>query len=178
VAGFIQIIEFQTSRIDETRALIDELRSADIGSALRGTLTADRDRPGYYLQVVEFDSYESAMENSARPEISAFSARMAQLGDGPHRFYNLDVVDTWEADAVTSTAKKVIAGAAATAVAAGGVAAAVKSKQSDSGAGEYTAEGIDIETAAGPAPDTAVYTQVPDAEATTTAYPEATERPL
>ncbi|XTR51385.1 hypothetical protein ACOM2C_14390 [Pseudarthrobacter sp. So.54] len=53
---------------------------------------ADRDRPGTYLTVVEFDSYESAMENSARPETSDFAARMAALCDGPPVFRNLDVM--------------------------------------------------------------------------------------
>ena len=57
-------------------------------------IAADRDRPGYYLNLVEFDSYESAMENSNRPETAEFSAKMAELCDGPPRFYNLDVVTT------------------------------------------------------------------------------------
>jgi hypothetical protein len=68
MAGFAQIIEMQTSRIDEVEALIRELRDRldDGGSSarLRGTMTADRDREGFYLSIVEFDSYEAAMENS------------------------------------------------------------------------------------------------------------------
>lgn len=55
---------------------------------------ADRDRPNTYLSIVEFPSHEIAMENSARPETSAFAARLAELYDGPPRFYNLDVIDT------------------------------------------------------------------------------------
>jgi hypothetical protein len=101
MAGFVQIIEFKTSRIDEIKALGEDMRAqraADGASSVRrGTFTADRDRPGYYLNVVEFDSYESAMENSNRPETSEFAARMAKLCDGPPRFYNLDVMETWEA---------------------------------------------------------------------------------
>jgi hypothetical protein len=72
MAGFVQIIEFKTSRIGEIEALLDEMRAqreADGASSVRqATFTADRDRPGYYLSVIEFDSYESAMENSTRPE--------------------------------------------------------------------------------------------------------------
>ncbi len=100
MAGFVQIIEFKTSRIDEIEALGNEMRAArdadGASSVRRATFTADRDRPGYYLNVVEFDSYESAMENSNRPETSEFAAQVAKLCDGPPRFYNLDVMQTWE----------------------------------------------------------------------------------
>lgn len=101
MTGFIQIIEYQTSRIDEVQALIDKRRAQlESGTALataprRGTLTADRDRPGYYVTIIEFDSYESAMENSNRPETGEMAAEMAKLCDGPPTFYNLDVRETW-----------------------------------------------------------------------------------
>ncbi|MBA3265039.1 MAG: hypothetical protein H0T14_01515 [Nocardioidaceae bacterium] len=99
MAGFVQIIEFKTSQVDEIRKLVDDMRSeTSTGTALRGTVTEDRDRPGYYLNIVEFESHESAMENSTRPEISAFAARMAALCEEPPRFYNLDVVETWEGE--------------------------------------------------------------------------------
>jgi hypothetical protein len=97
MAGFIQIVEFKTSRIEEVQALVDEMRpQMEVGTTVRrGTATADRDRPGYYLTIVEFDSYEAAMENSNRPETSEFSTAMAKLCDGPPKFYNLDVWQTW-----------------------------------------------------------------------------------
>ncbi|PZS18376.1 MAG: hypothetical protein DLM60_11965 [Pseudonocardiales bacterium] len=98
MAGFVQIVEFKTSHIDEVQALVDEMRpqmEAAGTTVRRGTATADRDRPGYYLTIIEFDSYESAMENSNRPETSEFSAAMAKLCDGPPTFYNLDVWQTW-----------------------------------------------------------------------------------
>ena len=66
MAGFTQIIEMQTSRIDEVEALIRELRNRlDDGRSSaprRGTITADRDREGFYLSIVEFVPYEAAME--------------------------------------------------------------------------------------------------------------------
>jgi hypothetical protein len=100
MAGFTQIIEMQTSRIDEVEALIGELRSRlDAGGPSgprRGTITADRDREGFYLSIVEFDSYEAAMENSNRPEVGEYAARLAKLCDGPPKFYNLDVRETWQ----------------------------------------------------------------------------------
>ena len=100
MGGFIQIIEMQTSRFDEVEALGKEIRARlDDGSPsrpLRGTTTADRDRPGVYLNIVEFDSYEAAMENSNRPETGEFAARLAKLCDAPPKFYNLDVREVWE----------------------------------------------------------------------------------
>jgi hypothetical protein len=95
MAGFIQIIEFSTSRIDEIEALAEELRANESMARVgRATITADRDRPGTYLNIVEFDSYDAAMENSARPETAEFAGKLAALCDGPPTFTNLDVVHT------------------------------------------------------------------------------------
>jgi len=59
--------------------------------ARRVTVTEDRDHPGAYRSIVEFDSYESAMENSKRPQTAEFAEKMMKLCDGPPSFYNLDV---------------------------------------------------------------------------------------
>jgi hypothetical protein len=91
--GFVQIMEFETSRIDEVIALIEKMR-VDRGDSLLSTaakLTADRDRPGSYVNIIEFDSYEAAMENSNDPATSEFAQTMGALLDGPPRFLNLDV---------------------------------------------------------------------------------------
>ncbi len=95
---FIQIIEFRTSRIDEVDALRQQWLSDTEGVrlALRGTITRDRDTADTYLNIVEFESYESAMENSSLPSTSAFAAKMAELCDGPAIFRNLDVLDSVE----------------------------------------------------------------------------------
>ncbi len=96
MAGFVQIIQYSTSRFDEVEKLYDELQAQrEVGTARRGIVTSDRDHPNQYVSVVEFDSYESAMENSRRPETSEFASRMAALCDGPPTFYNLDVLHTW-----------------------------------------------------------------------------------
>ena len=97
MTGFVQIVEFKTSRIEEVQALIDERRAQlEAGSTVqRLTATADRDRPGYYLTIIEFDSYQAAMENSNLPETTEFAARMAALCDGPPTFANLDVMYRW-----------------------------------------------------------------------------------
>ena len=90
---FIQIIEFTTKKPDKIEQLVEEWRSATEGkrTAQRGTLTEDRDRPGTYVQIVEFPSFEDAMANSSLPETAALSERMAALCDGQARFVNLDV---------------------------------------------------------------------------------------
>ncbi len=102
MARFVQIIEFQTSRIEEIEELGRPSRTEGTTAPTfrRIMATGDRDRPGTYLTIVEFDSYESAMENSNRPETSEFAAKMAALCDGPPVFRNLDVMweDTGEAD--------------------------------------------------------------------------------
>ena len=101
MAGFIQIIEFSTTRIDEVKALGDDYRETRIADGdgsppVRGTITADRDRPNTYLNIVEFASYEDAMSNSNDPRTAAFAEQMMKLCDGPPKFYNLDHIDTWE----------------------------------------------------------------------------------
>ena len=91
--AFVQIIEYRTDRPDEVAALMDEWEQAspDVPEGFRGTLGADRDNPGSYVQVVEFPSYEVAMENSNRPETTTFAERMQKLCEDT-TFRNLDVV--------------------------------------------------------------------------------------
>jgi len=97
MAGFVQIIEFRSSRIDELKALSDEFSNRRDGATfIRGVVTADRDQPGVYRTIVEFPSYEEAMANSQRPETAEFAGRMAALCDGPPTFHNLDVIETME----------------------------------------------------------------------------------
>jgi len=96
--AFIQVIEFSTQKPDEVRALVDEIRTttADRGTVVRADVCTDRDQPGRFVNIVQFESYETAMENSDLPETQDFARRMAELCDGPPRFLNLDVVDSFE----------------------------------------------------------------------------------
>lgn len=93
--GFVQIIEFRTSKIDEMQKVGEEWESkaGSDSKARRRVLCQDRDEPGRYMNIVFFDSYDDAMENSQLPVTQEFSSRMAELGDGPPTFYNLDVVE-------------------------------------------------------------------------------------
>jgi quinol monooxygenase YgiN len=96
---FIQVIEFESSRYDEMQGLLKEVqaRSSESGTGpVRATAAQDRDRPGHYVHLVEFESYETAMANSNDPATQEFAARMAELTDGAPKFYNLDVSDIWE----------------------------------------------------------------------------------
>jgi quinol monooxygenase YgiN len=92
--SFIQIIEFVT---DDIAAFQEEVRrweveSADWRTATRATLCADRDRPGTYVQFVEFPSYEAAMANSNDPRTSEFAERLGTLSTGAPTFRNLDLL--------------------------------------------------------------------------------------
>ena len=180
MSGFVQIIEFRTSRIGEVREALNELRN-QIGpdmAPVRGITSADRDRPGYYLNIVEFDSYESAMENSARPEISQFAARMATLCDEPPRFYNLDVVETWQRESGGPSMKTVIAGAA---TAAAGVAAAAAVRSRSGGESEEQTEqpltATDYEPSAVSTSETLTVTAEEDLDPTGIPTADAEDRP-
>jgi hypothetical protein len=97
VTGFVQIIEFKTSKADELMKFNEEWRRdhPQIGPR-RVVVSADRDQEGTYLSIVEFDSYEEAMKNSDDPETTKFAEGIASLCDGPPVFRNLDVIMTEE----------------------------------------------------------------------------------
>jgi hypothetical protein len=93
--SYVQIIEYRTSKIDEMRKLGDEWEAAagSDSKARHRWLCADRDNPGRYLNIVFFDSYDEAMENSNLPVTKEFAEKMMSLADGPATFSNLDVLD-------------------------------------------------------------------------------------
>jgi uncharacterized protein (DUF1330 family) len=93
VPKFVQIMEFKTSRIDEVEALSKRMQEdrGDSYLASKATITEDRDRPGTYVVIIEFDSYEIAMKNSNDPETDKTTKELGTLLDGPPKFYNLDV---------------------------------------------------------------------------------------
>ena len=97
MSGFVQIIEWKTSKMDEMRAYQEEWRQKhpDMGPS-RVMICEDRDNAGTYLTVVEFDSYEAAMKNSEDPATSEFAGRMQTLSDGPPTFRNLNLLMTEE----------------------------------------------------------------------------------
>ena len=90
---FIQLIEFKTGDIDAFNRTLDEWlsKTAGVRTSTRATQTRDRENERTIVHIVEFPSYEAAMENSNRPETAEFSAALAKLCDGPPTFRNLDV---------------------------------------------------------------------------------------
>ena len=93
--GFVQIIEFQTSKIDEMEKIGNEWEAA-AGAARRTrrrVLCEDRDNAGRFFNIVFFDSYDEAMANSNLPVTQEFSQKMMAFADGPPTFYNLDVLE-------------------------------------------------------------------------------------
>jgi hypothetical protein len=90
--AFIQIIEYETDQPDEIKALGDaRMSEGDMPQGFRMAVTRDRDQPNRYFTIVEFPSYEVAMENSARPETGEFAKAMTALCTSGPKFYNLDV---------------------------------------------------------------------------------------
>lgn len=93
MTGFVQIIEWKTSRWDEVKQLNDEWRERfPTMGPTRVVVGADKENSGSYITVVEFESYEAAMKNSEDPATSEFAERMMKLSDGPPVFRNFDVV--------------------------------------------------------------------------------------
>ncbi len=92
--AFIQIIDFHTSKLDEVKALEHEWEAATEGkrTTKRRITCQDRDDASRVLQIVVFDSYESAMANSDLAETTEFAGRMMALADGQATFVNLDVI--------------------------------------------------------------------------------------
>ena len=96
--GFIQIISFRTDRHEEFHAIEQEWLTATEGkrTTLRELTLVDRADPRHRVQVEEFASYESAMENSNLPETQAAAERFAALTDGGVEFTDLDVESEYD----------------------------------------------------------------------------------
>ena len=95
MTGFVQVIEWSTTRLEELKALQEEMRSSDgrTSGPNRIMVCSDRNQPGRFMTIVEFSSYEEAMKNSNDPATDAFAARMRELCDGPPVFHDLDVME-------------------------------------------------------------------------------------
>jgi len=91
---FAQIIQFQTADIDRFNDQLDAWMEASEGHRIphRAVLSRDRDAADVYLLMVEFATYETAMENSSRPETGAFASFLSDLSAGDLTFRNLDVL--------------------------------------------------------------------------------------
>ena len=96
--AFIQIVEFRSSQRAEVERLSHQYDedTQDKRTADRVKLCFDRDDPNHYMVIVEFPSYEAAMENSNLPETEALAEDMAKRADGPATYYNLEVLHEYD----------------------------------------------------------------------------------
>ena len=98
--SFLQVITFATDRFDEFVALEHEWSEGTAGrrTNVGAQVFADRDRPGHYVALDWFDSYESAMVNSQLPATDAFARQASELATEGPEFRNLEpVTAAWNA---------------------------------------------------------------------------------
>jgi len=89
---FVQVVEYQTDQPDEVRAISEEWsRQQTPDGPARVTMAEDRENPGRFMVIAEFDSYEHAMEHSSRPETASYADKMRRLASTNPRFVNLEV---------------------------------------------------------------------------------------
>ncbi|HEY9291102.1 MAG TPA: hypothetical protein VIP98_07475 [Microlunatus sp.] len=90
---FIQIIQGKCTKQDELHALADRWRT-ELSSGATGWLggTYGFTDDDMFVGVVRFDSRESAMANSARPEQSAWAQEVEACMDGPITYHDCDDV--------------------------------------------------------------------------------------
>ena len=93
MAGFVQIIQYKTSKFDDMQKLADKFREQTEGRRTVALVMVckDRNNAGQFMTIAEFPSYEAAMKNNDLPETQEFSGAMMKLADGPPTFYNLDL---------------------------------------------------------------------------------------
>ncbi|MGP4008978.1 hypothetical protein [Streptomyces sp. 4N124] len=96
---FVQIIGFETERLEEMEQQLQEFAQRNAGKAGGPThrmLLKDRDNPRRYLAVLEFDSYDDAMRNSEDPETTKLAEQLGALSIGERTYTNCDVLDMRE----------------------------------------------------------------------------------
>jgi quinol monooxygenase YgiN len=99
MTGFLQIVEFTTANIDEIQDRVQEVREGLDGSVVRSAVTADVDRPGTYVHIIEFSSEEAAEACASPPGAAAFVAAIAEMCDQPPTTRNLEPLESWQASA-------------------------------------------------------------------------------
>jgi hypothetical protein len=95
---FVQIIDFETERIDEVRGMMrdyeEQARAQGRSTAPTGRmLLRDRANPSRFLAVVEFPSHEVAMANSDAPETGELARQLSALMTRPPVYTDCDVVE-------------------------------------------------------------------------------------
>ncbi|MER5944451.1 hypothetical protein ABT127_00155 [Streptomyces sp. NPDC001904] len=96
---FVQIIDFESQRMDEVRELLDRFErqmQGTPGGPTHRILLQDRDKTGRYLAIVEFESYDDAQRSNQRPEVGKLNEQLSALCTRPPAFTNCDLKDSRE----------------------------------------------------------------------------------
>ncbi len=90
---FVQFVEFQAKDVEGLKDALVQFRTEhpETTTAVSTKLAEDRDRPGNYVAINVFESYEKAMEQSNNPLVTEFSQSFAERMEG-RSFRNLDVL--------------------------------------------------------------------------------------
>lgn len=95
MTGFVQVIEYTTSRQDDIDAFMRDWRQRHpVMGPARATVTVERGAPHKHLAILEFASYEDAVRNDEDPATQEFAAFMRSACDGPPVYHDLDVLRT------------------------------------------------------------------------------------
>jgi hypothetical protein len=91
---FMQIVEVPTDDVESVLALDEEWMQKTEGqrTARRQWICQDRDRPGTVVMLVEFPSYEAAMQNNDLPATGDIAIGLERLAGAQPGFRNLDVI--------------------------------------------------------------------------------------
>ncbi|GAA1907327.1 hypothetical protein GCM10009837_33630 [Streptomyces durmitorensis] len=100
---FVQIIEFETDRIDDMRALVEQAdQQADQqapgreGGPTHRLVLQDRGNPRRFHVLIEFASAEDAQRNSDSPETARMAEQLAALCTSGPSFTDCDVREMTE----------------------------------------------------------------------------------
>jgi predicted ester cyclase len=98
------MIDCRTSRFDELDRLMDTWVEQTQGkrTATHSMVGKDRSATDHYVEIIEFPSYEEAMENSRLPETERTFREMVALCDGMPAFTDLDVLRDEQLDKKTA----------------------------------------------------------------------------
>jgi hypothetical protein len=94
---FVQIIGFETERLEEMQQLMQEAGQRNAGRTGGPThrmLLKDRDKPDRYLALIDFDSYDDAMRNIGDPETGKLAEQLGALTIGERVYTNCDVLES------------------------------------------------------------------------------------
>ncbi|MGI5350479.1 ester cyclase [Streptomyces sp. CA-250714] len=92
--AFVQVIDYKTSKVDELNKLMDNWLEATQGkrTATHSIMGRDRSDSRHVVEIVEFPSYEAAMENSKLPETDQIFHELLEACDEEPTFTDLEVV--------------------------------------------------------------------------------------